>query len=128
MQKDALAYIKKCDKCQKYTLIIHQPGTELHLLTSPWSFAQWGLDILGPFPSASGLRKFLLVATDYFTKWVEAVPLVNIVDSNVKTFFIEKYCYSIWHSQNVGVKQWDLIQKQENSQVLWEIGNSIEFL
>jgi len=89
MQKDALAYTKKCDKCQKHSPIIHLPGTKLTPLTSPWPFAQWGMDILGPFPRASGSRRFLLVATDYFTKWTEAVALVNIADSNVKTFLWE---------------------------------------
>ena len=44
---------------------------------------------MGPFPKASGSRRFLLVATDYFSKWVEAVPLVNIADSNVKIFLWE---------------------------------------
>ena len=84
-----MAYIKKCDKCQKYSPIIHKPGTELFSLTSPWPFAQWGLDILGQFSKASGSRKFLLVATDYFIKWVKAVHLVNIADSNMKTFLLE---------------------------------------
>ena len=46
----------------------------------------WGLDIMGPFPRGSGNRRFLLVDTDYFTKWVEAVSLVNIRESNVKSF------------------------------------------
>lgn len=35
MQKDALAYTKKCDKCQKHAPIIHQPNTKLTPLTSP---------------------------------------------------------------------------------------------
>ncbi|KAL0355399.1 UNVERIFIED_CONTAM: hypothetical protein Sradi_3986800 [Sesamum radiatum] len=37
-----------------------------------------GIDIVGPFPLAAGQRKFLLVAVDYFTKWVEAKPLARI--------------------------------------------------
>ncbi|XP_050259242.1 uncharacterized protein LOC126704276 [Quercus robur] len=65
---------------------IHQPGGELNPLSSPWPFAQWGLDILGPFPKAAGNRKFLLVSTDYFTKWVEAEVLANIRDVDVKKF------------------------------------------
>ena len=89
MQRDALAYTKKCDKCQKHSPIIHQLAIDLHPLTSPWPFVQWGLDILDPFPKASSSRKFLLVTTDYFSKWVEVVPLVNIADSNVKTFLWE---------------------------------------
>jgi hypothetical protein len=86
MQKDALEYGKKCDKCQKFSPIIRQPATELHPITSPWPFAQWGLDIVGPFPLASGGRKFLLVATDYFTKWVEAEALKHITQSDVRRF------------------------------------------
>ena len=89
MQKDALAYTKKCNKCQKHSSIIHRPAAKLSPLASPWLFAQWGLDILGPFSKASGSRKFLLVAIDYFTKWVEAIPLVNIVNSNMKIFLWE---------------------------------------
>ena len=56
-------------------------------VTSPWSFAQWGLDIIGPFPRATANRRFVLVTTDYFTKWVKAEALVNIKDVDVKKFF-----------------------------------------
>ena len=44
------------------------------------------MDILGPFPIASGQRKFLLVAVDYFTKWVEAEPLATITDKKIWDF------------------------------------------
>ena len=44
------------------------------------------MDILGPFPPASGQRKFLLVAIDYFTKWVEAEPLAQITEGKVESF------------------------------------------
>ena len=55
-------------------------------MSSPWPFAQWGLDIVAPFPKAPGNKKYLLVATDYFTKWVEAEPLANIRDVDAKKF------------------------------------------
>ena len=41
---------------------------------------------MGPFPKAVGNKRYLLVCTDYFTKWVEAEPLVNISDVDVKRF------------------------------------------
>ena len=50
---------------------------------APWPFAQWGLDILGPFPKQ---MKFLVVGIDYFTKWVEAKPLAKITQQNFKNF------------------------------------------
>ena len=44
------------------------------------------MDIIGPFPQAMGNRRFVLVATNYFTKWVEAKALANIKDVDVKKF------------------------------------------
>ena len=68
MQKEAQEYVKKCDQCQRFAPNIHQLGGVLNPLSSPWPFAQWGLDIVGPFPKATGNKKYLLVNTDYFTK------------------------------------------------------------
>ena len=72
--KEAQEYVKKCDQCQRFAPNIHQLGGVLNPLSSPWPFAQWGLDIIGPFSKATGNKKYLLVGTDYFTKWVEAEP------------------------------------------------------
>uniref|UniRef100_A0A2N9I0I0 Uncharacterized protein n=1 Tax=Fagus sylvatica TaxID=28930 RepID=A0A2N9I0I0_FAGSY len=80
MQKDAVDYVRKCDKCQRFSHSVHQPAGELQPLVSPWPFAQWGMDLVGPLPKATGNRRWLIVATDYFTKWVEAEPLANIRD------------------------------------------------
>ena len=44
------------------------------------------MDIVGPFPKVAGNKKYLQVGTDYFTKWVEAEPLTNIRDVDVKKF------------------------------------------
>ena len=55
-------------------------------MSSLWPFAQWGLDIIGPFPKAAGNKRYLLVGTDYFTKWVEVEPLANIRDADAKRF------------------------------------------
>ena len=86
MQREALEYVRKCDQCQRFVPSIHQLGGILNPLSSPWLFAQWGLDIVGPFSKAVGNKKYLLVSTDYFTKWVEAEPLANIRDMDVKRF------------------------------------------
>ena len=61
-------------------------GGILNPLSSPWPSAQWGLDIVGPFPKAVRNKRYLLVGTDYFTKWIEAEPLANIRDVDAKRF------------------------------------------
>ena len=86
MQKEAQEYVKKCDQYQRFAPNIHQPRGVLNPLSRPWSFVQWGLDIVGPFPKVAGNKKYLLVGTDYFTKWVEAEPLANIRDVDTKKF------------------------------------------
>uniref|UniRef100_A0A2N9IZI8 Uncharacterized protein n=1 Tax=Fagus sylvatica TaxID=28930 RepID=A0A2N9IZI8_FAGSY len=47
---DATQYVKACDKCQRFANIPRVPPEETTPITSPWPFAQWGLDIMGPFP------------------------------------------------------------------------------
>ena len=44
------------------------------------------MDIIEPFPEAVGNKRYLLVDTDYFTKWIKVEPLVNIRDLDVKKF------------------------------------------
>ena len=44
---------------------------------------------MGPFPEAPGRVKFLIVAIDYFTKWVEAKPVASITASSIKKFLWE---------------------------------------
>ena len=83
MHKDAQAYVKACDKCQKFSNVIRQPAKELILITAPWPFARWGLDNIGPFPIAMRQLKFLIVGIDYFTKWVEVEALATITEKNI---------------------------------------------
>ena len=54
MQRAAQKYAKKCDQCQRFAPSIHQPEGMLNPFSSPWPFAQWGLDIVGPFLRAIG--------------------------------------------------------------------------
>ena len=86
MRQDAEFHARKCDKCQRYAPVPHMPAETLSSVTSPWPFAQWGMDIMGPLPTAAAQKKFLLVATDYFSKWVEAEAYASIKDRDVKRF------------------------------------------
>ena len=53
---------------------------------SPWPFAQWGIDIMGPFPLWKKKLRFLIVAIDYITKLVEAEPVTKITKAKVTSF------------------------------------------
>lgn len=86
MQADTKAYIRACDKCQRYNNICRRPLEYLTLMVVSLPFVQWGLDILGTFPMGTRHMKFLLVGIDYFTKWVEVEPLAKITKLNVRNF------------------------------------------
>ncbi|RVW70804.1 hypothetical protein CK203_061954 [Vitis vinifera] len=87
----------KLEICNDSQLIIEQIQKEyapiprmhsevLNLVTSPWLFTQWGMDIVDLLPIATTQKRFLLVATNYFSKWVEANAYVSIKDKDVSKF------------------------------------------
>src|SRR3954469_11348628 len=87
MQQDAKEHVRKGDKCQRHADMHLAPPNELKSLSSPWPFSTWGMDLLGPFPVGSYQNKYLVVAVDYFTKWIEAEALAKITSQNVLRFY-----------------------------------------
>ena len=86
MQVDVLELVKKCDKYQRFGNVQRLPVERMTMITSSWPFTQWGIDIVGPLPLGKGQVKFLLVAIDYFTKWVEAEALATITKAKIRNF------------------------------------------
>ena len=89
MQADAVRYAKSCKKCQMHGNLIHALGHELIPSTTHWPFQQWAFDLVGKIhPSSSARHKFIITATEYFTKWVEAVPLSAATGKHVAFFIL----------------------------------------
>ena len=58
-------------------------------MTTPWPFHTWGLYLIGPINPSSNGYIWILAATEYFTKWVEAMPLKNASRAAVPNFVRE---------------------------------------
>jgi hypothetical protein len=68
-----------------------------HQITSPYRFyhrldraiklPRWGINIVVPLTIAQANYKYAVVAVEYFTKWIEAKPLVNIAAAGLRRFF-----------------------------------------
>ena len=72
MEADYYQHSWTCHKCQIYVDKVHVPPVPLNVLTASWPFAMWGIDMIGEIiPTASNGHRFILVAIDYFTKWVK---------------------------------------------------------
>ena len=91
--EDYFEYYKGCQECQCFGNIQKSPASAMNPIIKPWPFWGWGIDLIGQiFPPSSKGHKFILVATDYFTKWVEAIPLKMITSKNMVDFIKELLC------------------------------------
>nr|GEY35767.1 reverse transcriptase domain-containing protein [Tanacetum cinerariifolium] len=86
MHRDTRDMIRKCNNCQIHRPITRSPQQPLTPITAPWPFYKWGINIAGPFPKGPGKVKILIVAMDYFTKWIEAKAVATITGGQVKKF------------------------------------------
>jgi ribonuclease HI len=84
---DATDLVQKCENCQKCARYQKQPSSLTQLIQPTWPLQTWGLDLLGPLPPAQGNLKYVVVAVEYFSKWIEAKPLATITSATVQKFF-----------------------------------------
>ena len=74
--KDAHSYVRKCQVSQNVTRRQKKPSLPLQPVNIDQPFDQWGLVIIGEIvPHSYKQHGYILTTRDYFTKWVEAVPL-----------------------------------------------------
>jgi hypothetical protein len=90
MLNDCFRYYKGCESCQKFGDVQLAPVAMMHPIIKPCPFCGWALDFISQIhPASSQGHRFVLVATDYFTKSMEAVPLKNMTCREVIHFILE---------------------------------------
>ncbi|GJV61515.1 reverse transcriptase domain-containing protein [Tanacetum coccineum] len=106
---------------------IHEGSCSMHAgqrsvlltpITTPWPLYKWGIDIADHFPKGPGKVKFLIVAIDYFTKWIEAKAVATIT-GNQSNGLVERANRSLGEGikgrLGEGNKNWT----EELPRVLW---------
>jgi hypothetical protein len=84
---DAAELVQKCENCQKCARDQKQHSSLTQLIQPTWPLQRWGLDLLGPLPPAQGNLRYVVVAVEYFSKWIEAKPLATITSVTVQKIF-----------------------------------------
>nr|GFB91502.1 reverse transcriptase domain-containing protein [Tanacetum cinerariifolium] len=88
--KDAFELVKHCDSCQRQGKVSQRDEMPQNFIQICEIFDVWGIDFMGPFPSSKG-NKYILVAVDYLSKWVEATALptndARVVVKSLKSLF-----------------------------------------
>ena len=92
LHQDAHGFAKACDKCQRDGGISRKQELPLNPILVIELFDVWGIEFIGPFLSSHGM-KYILVAVDYVSKWVEAISLANNEGKSV-TAFLKKNIFS----------------------------------
>ena len=87
MYDDVWRYVQTCDECQRKGK--NKRTEPLHSIKVGQPFDRIGMDIVGPLPTTNKGNKYIVVATDYLTKWPEARALTNAKASSVVPFFYE---------------------------------------
>ena len=74
--------MRACLECQKFSRKEKLHSLPLKPISIEAPFQQWGLDFIGEIhPPSIGQHKWILTTTDYFTQWIEVVPMRNATDT-----------------------------------------------
>jgi transposase InsO family protein len=88
MYKSIAEYVKTCDDCQRQGGPQHQEP--LHPLQVGQPFDRVGIDIVGPMKITRQGNRYIVVATEYLTKWVEARAIPDMKATTIAKFIYEE--------------------------------------
>ena len=90
--KDAHHFVSTCDKCQRMGGISRKDEPPMHPILEVELFDLWGIDFMGPFPPSYN-NLYILLAVDYVSKWVEAIP-TRTNNAKVVAQFLRSHIFS----------------------------------
>ena len=92
---DAEEIVRRCDACQRSRVPICLDEMPLRPVMSTRAFSKWGIDFVGPIkpPARSTHAQYIIVATDYLTKWVEAKATIHN-DARTTAKFLYEFVFT----------------------------------
>ncbi len=90
MHADAAECVRKCSTCQRDRPVKTPPEPLRWIAKGDAPFAGWSIDAAGPFPADEEGNRYLLVAIDPFSKWVEATPTPSLMSWRAADFLYQR--------------------------------------
>ena len=116
MEADCAAHVQRCHQCQVHGDMKHMPPIPLHSMTSPWPFSTWGINIIGKIhPTTSNGHEFILVAIDYFTKWIEAASHKVLNSKKVAQFILTNIIYRYGYRMKLSLTIGSISREKQKS-------------
>ncbi|XP_050211463.1 uncharacterized protein LOC126661652 [Mercurialis annua] len=108
---------------RRYGNIQRLPAAELKSVIKPWPFKGWAIDLIGKiYHPSSKNHSFIIVATDYFTKWVVGKPLVKAEQKDVIKFIKEEIIHQFGIPQSVTTDQGTMFTGKEMQEFATDYG------
>jgi hypothetical protein len=119
--------VQKCENFQKCARDQKQPLSLTQLIQPTWPLQRWGLDLLGPLPPAQGNLKYVVVAAEYLSKWIEAKPLATITLATLQKFFWQNIVCRFGVSKAITVDNRTQFEAETFKAFCDQIGTKIHF-
>jgi ribonuclease HI len=124
---DAAELVQKCKGCQKCARDQKQPSSLTQLIQPTWPLQRWGLNLLGPLLPAQGNLKYVVVAVEYFSKWIEAKPLATITSDTVQKFFWQNIVCRFGVPKAITMDNGTQFDAEASKEFYEQIGTKIHF-
>ena len=99
---DCIQFAKGCQDCQAHGPVQRMPASLMRSVIKPWPFRGWAMDMIGKiFPPSSKGHTYIVVATDFFTKWAEAIPMTSVSQEEIITMIKEKIIHRFGIPQHI---------------------------
>jgi hypothetical protein len=118
---------RSCEACQKFSPRLGSPSQFTKLIANTWPLQRWGLDIVGPLPTAQGNLKFTFVAVEYFTKWIEARAVSTITSKTAQKFFWQNIVCRFGVPSELTVDNDKQFDSQDFKDFCFSIGTKLAF-
>jgi hypothetical protein len=119
--------MRSYEACQKFSPRSGNPSQFTKLIAHTWPLQRWGLDIVGPLPTAQGNLKFTFVAVEYFTKWIEARAVSTITSKTAQKFFWQNIVCRFGVPSELTVDNGKQFDSQDFRDFCFSIGTKLAF-
>ncbi|VDI10342.1 Hypothetical predicted protein [Mytilus galloprovincialis] len=120
LQADVRAYVAGCDKCAMRKTPTKKKRAPMAIVETSSPMERLATDILGELPETENGNRYILVVSDYYTKWTESFPMPNMEASTVVKIIVEviaRFGVPSWIHSDQG-RQYESRIKLKHKQVL----------
>ena len=83
------SFVQTCDTCQQVNKKLEKTSATLHPISVDSLWHRIGIDLIGPFPRTALENMYIIICTDFFTKWPEASAIADKAALTVASFLFK---------------------------------------